>query len=129
MFRKIVRLAGFFVLPYRDRTGKNHWLAQRVTAVAMLPLYAWLLLVAFPNASTAQHAELTAWMQDPVNATLIYLTIVFSLYHMVLGIESIIEDYIATPALNKIALLGVRWGTFLFQLLVLAAVFHILWQA
>ncbi len=127
MVRTIIRLAGFFVLPYRDRTGQGHWLTQRITAIALLPLYAWLLLVALPSVSTAQHAELLRWMQDPVNATLICLTLVFSLHHMALGVETIIEDYIATPSLNALTLLGVRWGSFLFMLIVLAAMFRILW--
>ncbi len=126
--RRTVRLAGFFVLPYRDKTGRGHWLTQRLTAVALLPLYAWLLLIAFPEASAARYAELLVWVQNPVNAALIYLTIVFSLHHMAFGLGTIIEDYIANPALNALALFCVRWGSFLFMLIVLAAVFRILWQ-
>ena len=127
--RKLLRLAGLFVLPYQDKMGRSHWITQRITAVALLPLYAWLLFVAFPDASAADHAELFVWMQDPMNATFICLTIVFSLHHMVLGLEVIVEDYIATPALNKLTLLCIRWGTFLFQLGVLAAVVRIMRQS
>ena len=129
MLRKIIRFAGFFVLPYRDRTGYKHWINQRLTAIAMLPLYAWLLLTALPAASVAQYAELLLWMQNPANALLLYFTIVFSLHHMVLGLETMIQDYIATPALNALALFFVSWGTFLFMLAVLAAMFRILWQS
>ncbi len=127
--RRTVRLAGFFVLPYRDWTGRGHWLIQRITAVALLPLYVWLLLVAFPNASTAHHAELLLWMHNPVNAVLLYLTIVFSLHHMALGLRTIVEDYIATPSLNALALFCVHWGSFLLMVTALAAVFRILLQS
>ena len=127
--RRTVRLTGFFVLPYKDRTGRGHWLVQRLSAVALLPLYAWMLIVGLPEASTAQYAELLAWMQNPVNAVLLYFTIVLSLHHMVLGLRAIVEDYIATPSLNAIALFCLHWGSFFFMLVVLAAVFRILWQS
>ncbi len=107
--------------PRNDKSGRAHWVAQRVSACALLPLYGWLLLSALPMAGKLHYNELLAWMGEPFNAVMIVLLIYFSMRHMALGMEVIIDDYIAHPTLNRIALLVMRWSTLLLALSVLTA--------
>ena len=108
-------------IPHNDKSGRAHWVAQRLSAVLLLPLYAWLLLVAMPKASTAGYTELLHWMGLPWNAIFIVLTIFFSMRHMAFGLEVIIDDYIANPLYNRLALLAMRWSTLLLAVSVLGA--------
>ena len=108
-------------IPHNDKSGRAHWVAQRLSAVLLLPLYAWLLLVAMPKASTAGYTELLHWMSLPWNSIFIVLTIFFSMRHMAFGLEVIIDDYIAHPLYNRLALLAMRWSTLLLAISVLGA--------
>ncbi len=108
-------------IPHNDRSGRAHWVAQRLSAIILLPLYVWLLLVAMPTASNAGYEELLLWMGEPMNSIFIVLTIFFSMRHMSFGLESIIDDYIADPFYNRVALLAMRWGTLLLAVSVLGA--------
>ncbi len=108
-------------IPHNDKSGRSHWITQRFSAIILLPLYAWLLLVALPMASTAGYEELLLWMGKPMNSILIVLMIFFSMRHMAFGLEVIIDDYIADPLYNRVALLAMRWSTLLLAVSVLGA--------
>ena len=59
------------------------------------------------------------WISNPINELLIFLTVIFTLYHGELGLQVIIEDYIpATQTQQKIKLM-IR----LFRLLLMTSVF------
>ncbi len=77
--------------------GTSHFWVQRLTAVALVPLTIWFC---FSMASLPQmsHANLSAWMNSPFNATLMILVIGVGLYHGKLGLQVIAEDYIANTS-------------------------------
>ena len=75
------------------RSGSHHFWMQRVTAVALVPLVIWLI------ASLAYHVgadyeTARAFFAQPVAAGLLLLLIVAGAYHMQLGMQVMIEDYI-----------------------------------
>ena len=51
------------------KSGTEHFWAQRVTAVALIPLTLWFVysILALGN---GDHAVASAWMQSPLNAVL-----------------------------------------------------------
>ena len=57
------------------REGANHWWAQRVTAVALVPLTLW---AAFSIAGLAgePYDHVLAWMASPVNAVLLTMFLI-----------------------------------------------------
>lgn len=73
--------------------GFRHWWAQRITAVALVPLSLWLAASAVAHAG-ADRAALMAWLAEPVPAILMILTVAAGLYHAVLGLEEVIVDYV-----------------------------------
>jgi succinate dehydrogenase / fumarate reductase membrane anchor subunit len=85
------------------KEGAQHWWAQRLTALALVPLSVWFVagVVALTGAS---HAEAAAWIAHPLNATLMILTLGLTFHHGQLGLQVVIEDYVHAEG-PKLALL------------------------
>ena len=83
--------------------GAGSWIAERVGAIALVPLTIWaaygVLRLAAGDYGFAVH-----WIQDPLNATLAVVTLAVSFWHMQLGLRVVVEDYIH-KALSKTTLL------------------------
>jgi succinate dehydrogenase / fumarate reductase membrane anchor subunit len=85
------------------RSGTQHFWHQRVTAVALVPLSIWFVASALAYVGAEQGA-VAAYFAEPVNAVPMFLFILASTYHMSLGLQTIIEDYIHNEG-QKIAAL------------------------
>jgi succinate dehydrogenase / fumarate reductase membrane anchor subunit len=74
--------------------GVGHWWALRVASVALVLLGLWFVfsLVRMPDTS---YATVTAWIAMPVNAVLLSLLVGTMLYHSMLGVQEVVEDYVA----------------------------------
>jgi succinate dehydrogenase / fumarate reductase, membrane anchor subunit len=86
------------------KAGTEHWWLQRVTAIASLPLMVFLIVFIITHLG-ATRAELVASIGNPFVAILLALTIISTLWHMRLGLQVVIEDYIHTPVAKFSALL------------------------
>jgi succinate dehydrogenase / fumarate reductase membrane anchor subunit len=75
------------------KSGLHHWWAQRITAVALLPLSLYFVISVLMLAG-ASHTQMAAFMAEPWN-TVIYLCLIAALfYHLALGLQVVIEDYV-----------------------------------
>ena len=92
--------------------GTSHFWQQRVSAVALVPLSIWFTVVALKLVN-ADYTATLAFLRAPVNAILMILFAVTLLYHMALGIQVVIEDYVHSEG-QKLALLMLNrffaWG-------------------
>jgi succinate dehydrogenase / fumarate reductase membrane anchor subunit len=79
------------------KEGVGHWLAQRTTAVFLIFLVGWLGYTAFTLAG-ADFATARAFMGRPFNAVLLILLVITMIYHGMLGLQVVIEDYVHHPA-------------------------------
>jgi len=86
------------------KEGVAHWWAQRVTAVALIPLSLWYV-AALIALTGADHSRLVAWLHAPFPAMVTILLIVAMFYHMALGIQVVVEDYVHTEWVKMAALL------------------------
>ena len=75
------------------KEGAGHWIAQRVTAIFLIPLALWFA-VSVIGLAHADYATMKAWMGKPGNASLLLLTVLTVMYHAVLGLQVVIEDYV-----------------------------------
>ena len=75
------------------KDGTEHWWAQRVSAVALVPLTLWFV-VALLGMDSFEHAAVVAWLSQPLHAVLMILTLVAVLYHSQLGLQVVVEDYV-----------------------------------
>ncbi|MCW2337304.1 succinate dehydrogenase / fumarate reductase membrane anchor subunit [Sphingobium sp. B2D3A] len=81
------------------RSGTHHWIAQRFTAIGNLLLVSWLLasLALLP---AHDHAAITGWLTQPIVAVPMMLMIVSVFYHIRLGLQVLIEDYVHDEGLK-----------------------------
>ena len=70
-----------------------HWWAQRISAVALIPLAPWFLLrlASLPSLS---YEDLLHCFQGLGNATLLTAFLLALLYHSELGVRVVLEDYV-----------------------------------
>jgi succinate dehydrogenase / fumarate reductase membrane anchor subunit len=107
------------------KSGTSHWWMQRVTAVALVPLSFWL--IKFLDLSlTAPFQETIAWLTLPLNTVFIVALILAVFYHAALGLQVVIEDYIAAEDIKIVAVWTVNLSFLMLALAALIAVFRIL---
>lgn len=104
------------------KAGTEHWWHQRVTAIAGIPLVIFLVGYLLVHRG-ASRAEIVASMHNPIVAILMALTVFNLVWHMRLGLQVVIEDYVHTDH-TKYALLLIN--TFFAVAMVVAALFAIL---
>ena len=89
------------------REGSHHWWRQRVTAVALFPLTLWFA-TAVSLLPAASYAEALKWMVKPWNSLLLLSFVLLSIYHAMLGLQVVIEDYVHHDSVKLGGMLGVR---------------------
>ena len=85
------------------KSGTDHWLLQRLTAIANVPLVAFTVGFLIYHQG-ADRAAVAASLQNPVVAVLLGMAFISVLWHMRLGMQVVVEDYIHQP-LAKFTLL------------------------
>jgi len=73
--------------------GTHHFWLQRLTAIALIPLTIWFAL-SIASLASADQATVQAWMQSPLSATLMLSFLLAGFWHMKLGLQVVIEDYV-----------------------------------
>jgi len=89
------------------KEGVQHWWAQRLTALALVPLSVWFVagMVALTGAT---HAEAAEWVGHPFNATLMILTLGLVCHHGQLGLQVVIDDYVHAEGARLLLLIAAR---------------------
>lgn len=104
------------------KQGAAVWWAQRLTALALVPLTIWFV-VSLVALAGAPYAAFIAWIQGPVTAVLLVVFLAVGFHHMQLGLREVIEDYVHTEW-RKIAL--IVFVKFASALAALAGIFAVL---
>jgi succinate dehydrogenase / fumarate reductase membrane anchor subunit len=86
------------------KTGTEHFLQQRLTAILNIPLILFLLCFILRHLG-ASRAEVVASLHNPFEAVFLLLTLASVFWHMRLGMQVIIEDYVHQPGPKIAALL------------------------
>jgi len=103
------------------KDGTAHWWAQRVSAVALIPLTLWFVfsLLTLP---AFDYETVHTWLSVPISGFLAVLLVAALAYHSYLGTIVIVEDYV-TAGMKVLTLLLLR---FLYVLCAGAGIFAIL---
>jgi succinate dehydrogenase membrane anchor subunit len=103
--------------------GVREWWAERVSAVALVPLTLWFAASIIAH-TASDYATFTAWVRTPLAATLMILLLIALFYHTALGLQVVIEDYVHSGA--KFAwIMAVRLGCFALATAGVVATLHI----
>jgi len=95
------------------KDGVGHWWAQRFSAILLIALTVWLVW-SLTTLVGADHVAAAAFLSHPFHAGMAILFVVVGLYHGVLGVQVIIEDYVhhriievtLMVAIKSLAILG-----------------------
>ncbi len=93
------------------KEGVAHWWGQRLTAVALVPLTFLFVVVLFASIG-ADRAEIVALMGNPLVAVTMLLFVVAGFYHMKLGMQVVIEDYIHHEGIKMVSLMALSLFSF-----------------
>ena len=104
------------------KEGSRHWFAQRLSSIAVAILGVWFLS-ALARLGAVDLDALHDWLQAPLSATLLLLTIGTLAWHAILGLQVVIEDYVGSRGLRLAFLIGMK---FTFVLAAVAAVIAVL---
>ena len=85
--------------------GVHHWKMQRLTAIALVPLCVWLS-VSISLLASAEYETIVEWVAKPAVTILLLLTIPALFFHLKLGLQIIIEDYVQSRQLRSLCLIG-----------------------
>ena len=104
------------------KEGVAHWWAQRLTAVALVPLLLWFAAALIAHLG-APRAEAVAWLGSPLTSITLVLLLLAGCYHMALGVQVVIEDYVHGEGTKLVALILNRFVAFI---LATAGIFAVL---
>jgi len=92
------------------RDGTGHWWAQRLTAIALVPLMLWFVW-SIIGLTGSDYATVHAWMAEPTHAGLLLILIYAAFYHSMLGLQVIIEDYVHVRWMEVFLMVAVRFAS------------------
>jgi succinate dehydrogenase / fumarate reductase membrane anchor subunit len=104
------------------KSGTEHWWEQRLTSIALVPLTFAAVVIVIATIGR-DYAAVVQLLRSPVVALIMLLFIFATTYHMKLGLQSVIEDYIHNKAVKTAVLIT---NTFVCIILWFACTFAIL---
>ena len=99
--------------------GSHHWIRQRLTALGNILLVTWFVVSMF-RLPLGDHAAVLRWASNPTVALALILMVANVFWHLRLGLQVMIEDYVHGEAtkilslvlLNFYAIGGAAYGVF-----------------
>jgi len=93
------------------REGVGHWWMQRVTALALIPLTLWLAASLIARARD-DYGTFILWLRSPFTSVFMVLLLMALFYHMALGLQVVIEDYVHTDRIKIPTVVVINLGAF-----------------
>jgi succinate dehydrogenase / fumarate reductase membrane anchor subunit len=104
------------------KDGTDHFWAQRLTAIALVPLILWLCF-SIASLPGMDYISVREWLASPFTAIVMVLLIIAGFYHAKLGLQMVIEDYVSNHAARTVVIITV---TMLTAVLGVTGVFSVL---
>lgn len=90
--------------------GVEHWWTQRLSAIALVPLTWWFIAAIIAHVGV-DYAAFIAWLRNPITSIVMVLLLIALFYHVALGLQVIVEDYVHSAAKFAV-LIAVRFACF-----------------
>ena len=103
------------------KSGVHHWWAERITAIALVPLTIWFIFSVL-GLLGARQPMVAAWAGHPVNTALLLALIVMTFHHMQLGVQVVLEDYVSDTRLMTALVLVNKGAALLLGLIAAVSV-------
>ncbi|GHF19879.1 succinate dehydrogenase, hydrophobic membrane anchor protein [Kordiimonas sediminis] len=102
--------------------GTHHWMMQKVTALANIPLVLFVV-VSFVGNVGKSHADWVAWFKQPLAAVIMILFVLNTMHHLRLGLQVAVEDYVPSHGNRTLVITLIN---FVVAILAVLSVFSIL---
>lgn len=106
------------------KEGVHHWWAQRLTAIALIPLSLWFV-AGLIRAGTGGYAAAAQWLARPMSAVMAVLLLIALFHHTQLGLQVVIEDYVHHEGVKLALVVAVKLASFLLAVGGIFAVLHL----
>jgi len=106
------------------KSGTHHWWMQRVTAIVLIPLTLWFMLL-LRHLTFSSPAQTFAWLAGPFNQFLAISWIIAVFYHAAMGVQVVIEDYVPASSLKISLVWLVKLVFFALALIAMIAVLRV----
>ncbi|MBB4125992.1 succinate dehydrogenase membrane anchor subunit [Xanthomonas sp. GW] len=106
------------------KTGTEHFVVQRLTATALVPLSIWFLIFVL-GLMGSDYVAATEAVAKPWNAILLVGFLIAAFWHAQLGMQVVLEDYVHTSLLALAAQTIVRFVAVLGAIVSIFAVARI----
>ena len=105
--------------------SSKHWIIQRMSALMVLVFLIWFIQFAY-QMSGKDIKTILYELNLPDNIGCFSILVVSSLYHGVIGMQVIIEDYVSSEKCRKVYIVGLKVFIYITIILFAAAVigFH-----
>lgn len=104
--------------------GFSHWWWQRLSAIALIPLTLWFVYSVISLVGE-DYSVVVAWVAVPMQAALLLLFVLTSLFHAQTGLQVVIEDYVHTTWLNLFFLLLVKFSSVVMAVIAIISVLKV----
>jgi len=90
------------------KDGTRHFIIQRITALALVPLCLWTIFLAL-SLVRADYAAARAMLHHPFAAVWLAAFVIAMFWHAQLGLQVVLEDYVHTRWLEVLAQVVVKF--------------------
>ncbi len=90
------------------KSGAHHWILQRFTAVGNMLLVLWLIFSVLQMPGL-DYDSVIGWLKQPLVAVPMALMLVSIFWHLKLGLQVLIEDYVHDDALKFVAIMALNF--------------------
>ncbi len=93
------------------KEGSDHWWWLRLTALLLVPLSLWFVAsIWWLIIAGASYEAFQDWLSGPVAAILMLLFVGMMFYHLKLGLQVVVEDYVHHKAVKWTFLITINLG-------------------
>ena len=105
------------------KSGSRHWLLQRVSGFILIMCSIWLIYFTLTNKN--KDLSVIIWeLKKPFNLVALLITVIISLYHAMLGMRVVIEDYIGCTRLRNALVIGLQLFCIVTVVAFIVAIFY-----
>lgn len=106
------------------KEGVQHWWLQRVTAILLVPLTIWFLIELVAHVGAGRR-EVLHWLDNPVPFAGFLLLLGAGFWHLALGVQVVIEDYVHREGCKLALILLVKFACLALALAGMLSLFYI----
>ena len=110
------------------QAGAHHWWLERLTSLSTFLLFVWLI-VSLLRLPDLEHRTVAMWLASPLAAVPMLLLVVSTFWHLKLGLQVVIEDYVHEEGNRFFSLVLVNFGAVLGAAFAIFAILKIAFGA